>query len=71
MFIQKIHRTFFTIITFYISTYFWKHYVQYFSFTVIIFVTSKKFMIFSPEENILDISVLLISTYFNKIRFLQ
>ena len=71
IFNQNINPFSFTIITFYISNRFWKHFAKWFNFTAIsIFVINKILITFSPEETILDTCILSIPTSSNKIRFL-
>ena len=59
---QKIYPFCLFITTFYISVCFRKHYIEWLNFMIIIQVTNKVFIVFSPKKILLDTNTFSIST---------
>ena len=63
---QKIHPFSLTIITFYIRTRFWKHYMQWLNFIIVIQVTNKVFIVFFIRRNLVRYLFLYLFQFFNQ-----
>ena len=71
IFNQKIHPSSLCIITFHIFARFWKHYMKWFNFIIIIQVTSKVVIVFFQQKKILlDTNTFSVSIYILKIGLL-